>query len=148
MQGKVILSAFKDIEFKLEELDNKCYNIYPDYKIQKEDLDTDVTLKFKDVKDSSGNYVKPSATKTFDVLGLPKIFDILLLEPVGDKLNLGQTIGVKTKLALKEGYVFDDLKIDRMFLQSIHNHKAWEKIVEKIATNGYHDIYVIKKEKY
>lgn len=69
--------------------------------------------------------------------------EVFLLDIDIHKYLIGKGYG---KILIK--YVFDDLNVDRMFLQSIHNHKAWEKVGEKIATNGYHDIYVIKKENY
>jgi hypothetical protein len=110
MQGKLVVSGAKDLEFKLEELEDKCYNLYPNYKILKEDLDTGITLKFKDTKDLYDNYIKASNVKKFSVLALPKVFDLVLIEPSIDKTNYGQTIYVKAKPVVKEGFIFSDLK--------------------------------------
>ncbi|PIU22383.1 MAG: hypothetical protein COT14_01350, partial [Candidatus Diapherotrites archaeon CG08_land_8_20_14_0_20_30_16] len=123
MFGKLVLSGVKDVEFKLEELENKCYNIYPEYKVQKEDITNGLSVKFKDVKDVFGNYVKSTQIKKFDVIPLPKVFDLVLLEPVGEKINLGQTVYVKAKPIVKEGFTFSDLKELKAYV--LYNEKKY-----------------------
>jgi len=110
MQGKLILSAAKDYEFKLDEIKDKCYNLYPDYRIPKEDLDTGITLKFKETKDSYDNYIKASNVKKFEVIPLPKVFDLVLIEPSIEKTNYGQIVFIKAKPVIRDGYSFSDLK--------------------------------------
>lgn len=110
MSGKLVISASKDLEFKLEELQDKCYNLYPAYKILKEDLDTGITLKFKDTKDLYENYIKASNVKRFTVNALPKVFDLVLIEPSSEKTNYGQTVYVKAKPVIRTGFDVDVVK--------------------------------------
>lgn len=128
---KLILEASETLEYKLDEVENKCYIVNVNYRVKSLDYDTKITFKFKDAKDDFGNYVKLSKKIEYDVIEGQDVLDIVLVEPKINKTNYGQKIFVSAKYVLKNG--FENSKLEE--LKSWIEYKG--KIYELENFNGY-----------
>ncbi len=156
--AKLILEASETIEYKLEEVENKCYIVNVNYRVKSLDYDTKIIFKLKDAKDDFGNYVKLSKKIEYDVIEGQDVLDIVLVEPKINKTNYGQKIFVSAKYVLKNEFEESKLKELKSWVE--YKSKVYElenfqgyfmpenepKINFKLVVSGLYDERLFEKE--